>query len=171
MLKRPKPKAAPAAGSVAQPASKPSAQPAVAPASKPKAKASAQRGDKPWAKPRLQTTDKPIFRRDRKPSVRRFPKLALHRHPTSVSYGPDEWRMVVDALPLIQQWVREQSAGKEERPMDLQIASIQVWGSEELDHQVLNLKREPVQLAFGLAKGALIVERAAEVEAWLRTNL
>ncbi len=51
--------------------------------------------------------------------------------------------------------------------MDLRTAAVAVWASEELDHWVLNLRREPVQLAFGLAKAALIVERAAEVEAWL----
>jgi hypothetical protein len=108
-------------------------------------------------------------RPDRKPRVRRFPKLALHRHPTSVSYGPDEWQMVLDALPLVRQWVREQASGGVAEPMDLQIASVEVWATEELDHPVLNLRREPAQLAFGLAKGSLIVERAAEVEAWLRT--
>jgi hypothetical protein len=39
-----------------------------------------------------------------------------------------------------------------------------------MDTVVLNLRREPAQLAFGLAKGTVIVERAAEVEAWLRTQ-
>jgi hypothetical protein len=106
----------------------------------------------------------------RKPKARRFPQLALHRHPTSVSYGPDEWQMVLDALPLVQQWVGEQAAGGLAAPMDLQIASVEVWATEELDHPVLNLRREPAQLAFGIAKGTLIVERAAEVEAWLRTQ-
>ncbi|HXB98426.1 MAG TPA: hypothetical protein VNZ54_10245 [bacterium] len=149
-LKRPKPKS-PAA-------------PAAAAAAKPAAQAPVPAAAKPAFKPPL----RPAFRRERKPSVRRFPKLALHRHPTSVSYGPDEWRVVLDALPLVQQWVRERGAGGEIRPMDLQIAAVVVWDSEELDHWVLNLKREPVQLAFGLAKAGLIVERAAEVEAWLR---
>ena len=108
-------------------------------------------------------------RPERKPKVRRFPKLALHRHPISVSYGPDEWSMVLDALPLVQQWVREQAAGGPAAPMDLQIASVEVWATEELDTAVLNLRREPAQLAFGIARGTLIVERAAEVEAWLKT--
>jgi hypothetical protein len=107
---------------------------------------------------------------ERKPKARRFPKLALHHHPTSVSYGPDEWRMVLDALPLVEQWVREQASGGPSAPMDLQIASVEVWATEELDHPVLNLRREPAQLAFGIAKGTLIVERAAEVEAWLRAQ-
>jgi hypothetical protein len=107
--------------------------------------------------------------RERKPKLRRFPKLALHRHPTSVSYGPDEWTMVLDALPLVRQWVREQAAGGNAEPMDLQIASVEVRSTEEWGTPVLNLRREPALLAFGLGKGALIVERAADVEAWLTT--
>jgi hypothetical protein len=158
----------PAKGKPSRPAGflKPAAKAVAKPQAKGEAKPTAQAAAKPLAGP----PPRPLFRRERKPSVRRFPKLALHRHPTSVSYGPDEWRVVLDALPLVQQWVREQGAGGDVRPMNLQIAAVQVWDSEELDHQVLNLKREPVLLAFGLAKAALIVERAAEVEAWLGKN-
>jgi len=155
----------PAAKPTGRPWAKPSGQAAAGPAAaaKPAPKPASPRPSAPQGKP------KPVFRRDRKPQLRRFPKLALHKHPTTVAYGPDEWRMVLDALPLVQQWLREQAPGAPPQagPMDLQIASVRVWESEELDYLVLNLKREPVQVAFGPAKAALIAERAAEVQVWL----